>query len=276
MMFIRGLGKKVLFANTIGAIYTEISTLDIAATSAATVWIGIICYTMQIYFDFSGYSDMAIGLGRMFGFEFVQNFNFPYIATSIKDFWSRWHISLSSWFRDYVYIPLGGNRKGTFRTILNLSIVWCLTGLWHGAAWNFVAWGAFYGILLIAEKYLFSSLLEKIPTFLRHLTTMVIVMIGWVFFSSPSLDAAFVYLGSMFLFNANPLYDGGSLYYISICIIPLIIMSLSAFGLYDKLPKIKLPTVCTIVNSVGYFAVMVLCVLFLISETYNPFLYFRF
>ena len=157
LFFIRGLGKKVIFANTIGAVYTQICSDGVSSLSAVNAWFAILCYTLQIYFDFSGYSDMAVGLGKMFGFDLVHNFNFPYCAVSIKDFWSRWHISLSSWFRDYVYIPLGGNRKGTARTIFNIAVVWTLTGLWHGASWNFVAWGAFYGVLLILEKYAFKD-----------------------------------------------------------------------------------------------------------------------
>ena len=177
MFFIKGLGKKVIFANTVGAVYTEILGMEPSSVSVVTSWIGIICYTLQIYFDFSGYSDMAIGLGKMLGFDFIQNFNFPYKSTSITDFWRRWHISLSSWFRDYVYIPLGGNRRGTPRTIFNILVVWSLTGLWHGAAWNFIAWGAFYGIILIAEKYVFARVIEKLPVFIKYTVTMVIVIL---------------------------------------------------------------------------------------------------
>lgn len=275
-VFIRGLGKKVLFANTIGRFYTEIVADGIGQASAVTAWLGIACYTMQIYFDFGGYSDMAIGLGRMFGFEFLRNFHFPYIATSIKDFWSRWHISLSGWFRDYVYIPLGGSRRGTFRTILNLAIVWSLTGLWHGAAWNFVAWGAFYGILLIGEKFVWADLLPKIPTWIRHITTMVIVMVGWVFFSSESMGDAICYLRAMCCLNGNTFWNAASAYYLSGCAFPLALMSLSAFGVYDRIPKLKNDTLRVMGSGVFYAAVFVLCVICLVSSTYNPFLYFRF
>ncbi|MCM1364471.1 MAG: MBOAT family protein [Faecalibacterium sp.] len=277
LFFIRGLGKKVLFANLIGAVYTQITTsANVSELSVVTAWVGILCYTMQIYFDFSGYSDMAIGLGRMFGFNFIQNFNFPYTAKSIKDFWSRWHISLSHWFRDYVYIPLGGNRKGTARTIFNTAVVWTLTGLWHGASWNFVIWGAYYGILLIIEKFVLKDKIEKIPGWLRHVLTMIIVMIGWVFFSSENLSAAWQYLMSMFALNHNTFFDSGAQYYLSTSVFPLILMSASAFGLIKSIPKFKKPSLRLGVQSVGYIIIFVACIIFLISDTYNPFLYFRF
>ena len=276
ILFIRGLGKKVLFANTIGAMHNEITTGGMGHVSAVTAWLAIFCYTMQIYFDFSGYSDMAVGLGKMFGFELSQNFNFPYIATSIKDFWKRWHISLSGWFRDYVYIPLGGSRRGTLRTVINIAIVWCLTGLWHGAAWNFVAWGAFYGILLMAEKYLFADILPKIPTVIRHITTMLIVMVGWVFFSSETLADAAVFLRALVCANSNPLWNAPSFYYLSSCIFPLVLMSLSALGVYDRVPKLKNDTLRTAWSGLLYGGIFVLCVVCLVSDTYNPFLYFRF
>ena len=236
-VFIRGLGKKVLFANTIGQFYTEIVADGVAQAGAATAWLGILCYTMQIYFDFGGYSDM---------------------------------------FRDYVYIPLGGNRKGVPRTILNLAIVWCLTGLWHGAAWNFVAWGAFYGILLIAEKYLLAGVLVKIPKAVRHVVTMVIVMVGWVFFSCESLSDAIVFLRSMCCLNGNPLWNGRSLYYLAGCAFPLALMSLSAFGVYDRIPKLRNDYLRTAWNALLYGGIFALCVVYLVSSTYNPFLYFRF
>ena len=276
-MFIKGLCKKVLFANTIGAVYTEIMGLgDIRELSVATAWIAVICYTLQIYFDFSGYSDMAIGLGKMFGFDFVQNFNFPYKADSIKDFWRRWHISLSTWFRDYVYIPLGGNRKGTLRAIFNTLVVWALTGMWHGAAWNFIAWGAFYGILLIIEKYLLSDILEKIPSFLRHIGTMIVVMLGWVFFSSETLGDALTLIGSMVGLNSNALLDSQAMYYLSCYGFAIAVMSLSSFGFFESVPEIRNKKLSRGLLTAGYAAAFVLCIAYLISETYNPFLYFRF
>lgn len=276
-MFIKGLCKKVLFANTIGAVYTEIMGLgDIRELSVATAWIAVICYTLQIYFDFSGYSDMAIGLGKMFGFDFVQNFNFPYKADSIKDFWRRWHISLSTWFRDYVYIPLGGNRKGTLRAFFNTLVVWALTGMWHGAAWNFIAWGAFYGILLIIEKYLLSDILEKIPSFIRHIGTMIVVMLGWVFFSSETLGDALTLIGSMVGLNSNALLDSQAMYYLSCYGFAIAVMSLSSFGFFESVPEIRNKKLSRGLLTAGYAAAFVLCIAYLISETYNPFLYFRF
>lgn len=274
--FIRGLGKKVLFANTIGAVYTEILSGDIGKASMATAWIGIVCYTLQIYFDFSGYSDMAVGLGKMMGFEFVRNFNFPYLAESVTDFWRRWHISLSSWFRDYVYIPLGGNRKGDFRTIINILIVWSLTGLWHGAQWNFIAWGGFYGILLIVEKYLLKDILPKIPKLIRHILTMLVVMIGWVLFSSTDITSALSYLGAMFGVGGNVIFDSEASYLISSNGFAIILMSLSAFGFFDAMPKFRNKNVRVPLTCIVYILIFVLCIVYLISETYNPFLYFRF
>lgn len=276
MMFIRGLGKKVLFANAVGAVYTEILTKDISSLSVVTAWIGIISYTLQIYFDFGGYSDMAIGLGKMLGFDFFQNFDFPYKAKSITDFWRRWHISLSSWFRDYVYIPLGGNRKGTFRTIINILVVWSLTGLWHGAAWNFIAWGAFYGVLLILEKYIFKSLIEKTPSFIRHIVTMVIVMIGWVFFSSETLTVAVDYIKSMFGLFGNRFIDETAKFLISNNGFSIVVMTMSAVGVFAALPRIKNFRFNITAMSVLYTGIFILCIIYLISETYNPFLYFRF
>ncbi len=274
--FIRGLGKKVLFANTIGAVYTEISGFDFKEMSVVTAWIGIICYTLQLYFDFSGYSDMAVGLGKMMGFDFVRNFNYPYTAQSITDFWRRWHISLSSWFRDYVYIPLGGNRKGTVRTIINILIVWSLTGLWHGAQWNFIAWGAFYGVLLIIEKYVLKNLLPHIPQILRHIFTMIVVMIGWVLFSSSDLSSALSYISVMIGACGNAFFDNTALYLLMTNGFAIVLMSISSFGFFELTPTIRNEALATRLKSFGYIVIFILCVAYLISETYNPFLYFRF
>ena len=275
IFFIRGLGKKVIFANSVGKIFTEITAGNISSLSSLTAWIGIFAYTLQIYFDFSGYSDMAIGLGKMFGFDLTVNFNFPYTADSIRDFWKRWHISLSSWFRDYVYIPLGGNRCKIPRQIFNISVVWLLTGLWHGANWNFVAWGAYYGILLIFEKFVFGKVLDKIPSFVRRSLTMILVMIGWVFFSMESFADAGQYLLSMFG-SAKGFMDTESKYYLSSNFIPLVIMSLSAFGFFRDMPKPKNKSVRFASQAVIYTGIFVMCIICLVSETYNPFLYFRF
>lgn len=274
--FIKGLGKKVLFANTIGALYTEIAAGDLSSLSVVSSWLAVIAYTLQIYFDFSGYSDMAVGLGKMMGFEFVQNFNFPYKATSIKDFWSRWHISLSTWFRDYVYIPLGGNRKGTARTIINTLIVWSLTGLWHGAAWNFIAWGAFYGVLLILEKFVLKDVLKKIPKALRYVGTIIVVMLGWVLFSAESLSDAITLVGSMIGLGGS-FIDAEGKYLLSQNAFLIVVMSLSAVGVFQKLSEsVKSTKWEKTIKSVAYLGIFALCIAYLISESYNPFLYFRF
>lgn len=276
LIFIKGLGKKVLFANTIGAFYTQISALEQSRISVVTAWLGIICYTLQIYFDFSGYSDMAVGLGKMLGFDFRMNFNFPYKSKSVTEFWRRWHISLGNWFRDYVYIPLGGNRVKPARHILNILFVWTLTGLWHGAAWNFIAWGTLYGVLLIIEKYLLKNILKKIPSIFRHIFTMVVVMVGWVLFSKETFEEAFSYLKIMFGASENPFFDSTASYFLSCASLSVIVMSLSAFGFFEKMPRIKNYRINVIIMTVGYTAVFLLCIVYMISETYNPFLYFRF
>ena len=199
MYFIRGLAKKVLLANNIGLLHTTIVGMEFGKISVLTAWLGAIAYTLQIYFDFGGYSDMAIGLGRMLGFNFMKNFDYPYISQSITEFWHRWHISLSTWFKEYVYIPLGGNKVSVPRHILNILIVWFLTGLWHGASWNFVVWGLYYGILLLIEKYFLKKYIEKMPGILQHIYLMIIVIIGWVFFFSPNMGYAAKYIGCMFV-----------------------------------------------------------------------------
>lgn len=275
MRFVTGLSKKLILANTLGAVYTYVQTLGKGKTSALTAWIGIAAYTLQIYFDFSGYSDMAIGLGKIFGFSFCENFNYPYIATSVTDFWRRWHISLSTWFKEYVYIPLGGNRCKTPRVILNLLIVWALTGLWHGAAWNFIFWGLYYGILLIIEKYLLEKPLSRTPEFLRHIITLVIVMIGWVFFSSSTLSAAFSYIGSMFGAGAG-FADSTAKYLLSSYALPLLIGIFAATPLYKKVLALIDSSLTDKLKIVFYPLMLILCIIFMVSETYNPFLYFRF
>ena len=274
--FIRGLGKKVLFANTIGAVYTDIISDGIAETSVVTAWIAIISYTLQIYFDFSGYSDMAVGLGKMFGFEFVKNFNFPYKASSITDFWRRWHISLSSWFRDYVYIPLGGNRKGIARTIINILIVWSLTGMWHGAAWNFIAWGMFYGVLLILEKYVLGKVLDYIPMPLRHIGTLIVVMIGWVFFSSESIAQAGEFIGALVGMGNGSFIDTQAKYLLSENAFVIFAMVLSAAGVFDMISTREETRVYKIFKCILYVIIFIMSIAYLVSETYNPFLYFRF
>lgn len=197
-MFVNGFFKKVVLANVIGSLHTQILAMGMSNISAMTAWLGALAYTLQIFNDFSGYSDMAIGLGRMLGFEFPKNFDRPYASGSVTEFWRRWHISLGTWFREYVYIPLGGNRKGVKRQIINLLIVWALTGLWHGAAWNFVIWGLYYGILLIFEKFVYVHLQKRLPKFLNVVITFIVVIIGWVFFFSNNMTEAVSYLKAMF------------------------------------------------------------------------------
>ena len=279
MYFIRGLAKKVLLANTSGMIFTEVSGLVKGNIAVMTAWLGAFAYMFQIYFDFSGYSDMAIGLGKMFGFEFNMNFNYPYVAKSITEFWRRWHISLSSWFRDYVYIPLGGNRVSKIKHIRNLLIVWFLTGLWHGAAWNFVAWGLYYGVILIIEKYLLSPVLDRLPDVVRHIYSIVLVVIGWVLFFSSSFGQAADYIRVMFGAGAHGFADRESMYLLTSNLILWLILIFGSTPLvhfrYEHMLRSKKWNT-TIINSVVYAALFIVCIAYLVTETYNPFLYFRF
>lgn len=281
MYFIRGLAKKVVLANTFGSVYEQVAAMQMGSFSTLTAWVGAIAYAFQIYFDFGGYSDMAIGLGKMFGFEFLPNFNYPYIAKSITDFWRRWHISLSTWFREYVYIPLGGNRCTPSRHILNLLIVWMLTGLWHGAQWNFMFWGLYYGVILILEKYLWGSKIEKLPAAVQHIYAFVLVLFGWVFFFSPTLGYAGQYLKVMFGIGAKGIFDkqGFFMIFTNWLLIVIAILASAPRG-YKLLKKItgcwQSEEVRAIVTCAVYIAMFLLCIAFLVTETYNPFLYFRF
>lgn len=279
MYFIRGLAKKVLLANTSGMIFTEVSGLAKGNIAVMTAWLGAFAYMFQIYFDFSGYSDMAIGLGKMFGFEFNMNFNYPYVSKRITEFWRRWHISLSSWFRDYVYIPLGGNRVSKIKHIRNLLIVWFLTGLWHGAAWNFVAWGLYYGVILIIEKYLLSPVLDRLPDVVRHIYSIVLVVIGWVLFFSSSFGQAADYIRVMFGAGAHGFADRESMYLLTSNLILWLILIFGSTPLvhfrYEHMLRTKKWNT-TIINSVVYAALFIVCIAYLVTETYNPFLYFRF
>ena len=277
--FIIGLGKKVLLANNIGIIWTTIQGMNIDSISVLTSWIGIIAYTFQIYFDFSGYSDMAIGLGKMFGFEFIENFNYPYISTSISEFWRRWHISLGTWFREYVYIPLGGNRVSTLKHIRNLFVVWLLTGLWHGASWNFVVWGLYYGFILFMEKIILHKVLSKTPKFIKHIYTMLLVMIGWVLFGSMNLTSALEYLKVMFGLSGNALVDNSAIYYLYTNIKLLIILALCSTPIISIIFRqiIKKGKSVGILFAVSINIIIILIsIAYLVNETYNPFLYFRF
>lgn len=278
--FIIGLAKKVIIANQVGFIADQIFVNAPNENSIATAWVGIICYAMQIYFDFSGYSDMAIGLGKMFGFDFLENFNYPYISTSMTEFWRRWHISLSTWFRDYVYIPLGGNRKGN--VYFNLLVVFFVTGLWHGAAWNFIVWGLWHGLFLIIEKVLKQNDIEiKLPKSIRWIFTMLIVIIGWVMFRSPSLTYAIKYIGVMFGLVDTQSIGFTVFWYLSPKIITILVISIIASiplkekfkNIHHSLEGTYLKVICTNIYLIGLFFVSIM---FVMTSTYNPFIYFRF
>ncbi len=273
--FITGLGKKVLLANAFGELFNYVTDIPVNNITVVTAWIGAVAYTMQIYFDFSGYSDMAIGLGRMFGFRFSENFLHPYISRTVTEFWRRWHVSLSGWFREYVYIPLGGSRVTPVRHIINLLTVWILTGLWHGAGWNFVFWGLYYGIILITEKYFLSKYLDRLPAPACRLYTMLVVITGWVFFSSSGIGPAFRTLGIMAGIGASGFADMTSLYLIRtnfILIITGCIFSTRAPGEWFNRTARRFPVLCTVILC----AILLLSVASLIFSSYNPFLYFRF
>ena len=273
-----GMGKKVLLANAAGEIWSRIS--EAPETTVAAAWLGIIMYTFQIYFDFSGYSDMAIGLGKMMGFSFRENFYYPYMATSVTDFWRRWHISLSTWFREYVYIPLGGNRRGRGRQIFNLLAVWFLTGLWHGASWNFVLWGLYYFVLLMLEKTLLLKLLDKLPRFVGHVYTLITVVFGWLLFVSTDFAAGVEYLGTMFGFGrATAFIDvGGAFDWISSLILLAILVIASTpyprKWLYKLWEKYDAPV--RAVTAILCLLVFFIAVAYLVNSSYNPFLYYRF
>ena len=278
-LFLIGLAKKVLLSNIIGTTFYAVSALPLSGISVATAWLGAVSYALMLYFDFSGYSDMAIGLAGMFGFSFDKNFDYPYMAVSITDFWRRWHISLGAWFRDYIYIPLGGSRVEMPKIIRNLFVVWLFTGIWHGASWTFIVWGLFHGVVQVLEKYVFKDLLEKIPNVIRIVFTQLLVLIGWVFFFSPSLGSAFMWLGRMFGIGAAGLLDGTAKYYLGSSAIILIIGAVAAYPLGANLgnkllkKKSKLP----IYLSVVWFAVLLIaCIAGMMSSTYSTFLYFQF
>ncbi|AIQ22114.1 MBOAT family O-acyltransferase [Paenibacillus sp. FSL H7-0737] len=270
--FIIGLAKKVLLANNIGLLWHTISSSNLDSMPALTAWIGIIAFAFQIYFDFSGYSDMAIGLGLMFGFRFNENFNKPYISQSITDFWRRWHISLSSWFRDYVYIPLGGNRRGLGIQVRNILIVWLLTGIWHGASWNFLLWGLYFGVILIFEKWWGLKLLSRLPRWVRHLYAIVLILIGWVLFAFEELPLVLSYLQAMLGFNGQPLWDTTTLYFTYTNAILLVVLTLASAPLKAS----KRMDDRTIPSLIWYGVLFFLSVAYLVDATFNPFLYFRF
>ncbi len=277
-LFVKGLAKKVLLANNIGIVWTQIKAMDYSTISVATAWLGIIAFAFQIYFDFSGYSDMATGLGKMLGFEFTKNFDHPYISKSISEFWRRWHITLGSWFRSYVYIPLGGNRNGNFKTYRNLFITWALTGLWHGASWNFILWGLFFGVLIIIERLGFGKILEKLPSAVSMLYTFVMVLFGWVLFDTDTLADAGRYYAAMFGAGGS-LVDSYARYTIASNAVMLTLCILISGGLGSRLISFceeknkRASAVAGVAVKIGG---LLICTAYLVGATYNPFLYFRF
>lgn len=274
--FTIGLAKKVLIANNIGKLWDTYSAMPASDLTCVGSWIGIIAFSLQIYFDFSGYSDMAIGLGRMIGFEFMENFNYPYISHSVTEFWRRWHISLGTWFRDYVYIPLGGNRKGKYRQLLNITIVWALTGFWHGASWTFMLWGLYYAVFLIIEKLYLLKALDKAPKFVGHVYTIFVAVCGWVLFQLSSLSKCSVYYKAMFGFGNGGFSAPSDGYYLSsfaiIFAIAIIACTPFAKNLFCKFPEKVQSVAAPILISLT----LVVCTGYLVDATYNPFLYFRF
>ena len=276
--FIVGLMKKVLISNKLGLLATQIQVLHQNELSLIISWIGIIAYALHIYYDFSGYSDMAIGLGKMFGFHFLENFNYPYISKSMTEFWRRWHISLGSWFRDYVYIPLGGNRGTVLKHIRNILIVWFLTGFWHGASWNFILWGLYFGVILIIEKYVLLKWLERLPSLIQHIYAIVLFLIGWVIFSFTNLVQLGAYLKSMFDFKVLMKWDIFLMLDIQYYWPYLVVGLVGATPLIAKLARkfLKQGEVTKLIGDLGLGMLFVLCVMSLLDSTFNPFIYFRF
>ncbi|WP_409302942.1 MBOAT family O-acyltransferase [Peribacillus sp. SCS-155] len=287
--FIIGLGKKMFLANNCGWIADQIFALDPSEMSVGLSWIGIIAYSLQIYFDFSGYSDMAIGLGKMFGFDFLENFNYPYISRSIAEFWRRWHISLGSWFRDYLYIPLGGNRGNSWMVYRNLLIVWLATGIWHGASWTFIAWGLYYGAFIMMERAFLGKVLKALPNFVQYAYALIIVVIGWVFFRAETFTYAIDYIKTMFGLNGIGLWDTNAGYYFSQYGILLLLAIIGATPLLKTINKAVMsrlrsnetkPALSVSLwngtQTAYYILVLAIAIVTVVSSTFNPFIYFRF
>ena len=272
--FIVGLAKKVILANHIALVARTIYAGDSAVYGTALYWVAALAYALQIYFDFSGYSDMAIGLGRMFGFHFLENFDHPYTALSVTEFWRRWHISLSSWFRDYVYIPLGGNRTQKWRWVLNLLIVWALTGFWHGAQWNFLLWGLYYGVLLLAEKLFFGKLLARLPKLVRWLCTAFFLLVGWVLFNMTDFAALGHTLKMMFVPHATN-WRAAAAADVSL-LSSMVYLPLGMICCLPLLPKERSSSRYLLVSNLAALALLAVCIVYILSSSYNPFIYFRF
>ena len=280
--FMIGLGKNVLLANNAGALWDTVSSMEHTQIPVVMSWMGLAAYTFQLYFDFSAYSDMAIGLGHMFGFRFLENFNYPYISKSITEFWRRWHISLSTWFRDYVYIPLGGNRVGVWKHIRNILVVWMLTGIWHGASWNFVLWGLYYGILLLIEKFVLGKYLKKLPGVFQHIYCMFFVMLGWNLFVFDDMSAGISFARALFGTYGAGFCSRETLYLLYNNAVLMVLLILGSTQLPARAGNwicAKLrgkETLLTIVKNVFYVCIFLLSVAWLVDASYNPFLYFRF
>ena len=273
-----GLAKKLILANGVGMLWDSVSAQPAASLSALSAWLGVLAYAFQIYFDFSGYSDMAIGMGRMFGFQFPENFRYPYVSRSVSDFWRRWHITLSTWFREYLYIPLGGNRVCVPRNIFNLAVVWMATGLWHGASWNFLLWGAYFGAVLIAEKFLYGKALSRAPGFVGWAYTALVVLVGWVFFALDDLGRGAAYLGAMFGGGAGAV-DAYALRallnYGAVLLLCAAASTPLASGALERL-RARRPRAHSALTYALVIAGFALCLIYVVDAGYNPFLYFRF
>lgn len=278
--FVIGLGKKVILANNLALIADQImDSSQIGTYGTLVVWIGMIAYTLQIYYDFSGYSDMAIGLGKIFGFTFLENFNYPYISNSVTEFWRRWHISLSSWFRDYIYIPLGGNRVSKYRWVFNILVVWLLTGFWHGANWNFILWGLYFGLILLLEKIFLNKIINKLPKFIKWFYSFILIVIGWTIFRNTNLQDIFILLSKMLLFTKTDwLVFVRENYELLNYVIYLL---LGIIGMFPFVGKVinkyeKKDGLIHVLINMFIFMIFIISILFLVKATYNPFIYFRF
>ena len=274
--FCFGLAKKMVIANAMGQIADGVFNQTAANLDPGLAWVGALAYTFQIYFDFSAYSDMAIGLGRMFGFHFLENFNYPYISKSVTEFWRRWHISLSTWFREYLYIPLGGNRCSKPRWMFNLLVVWAATGIWHGASWNYLIWGLYFFVLLMLEKFFLLKVLNKAPAVVGHIYTLFFVVVSWAIFAIEDFAQLGAYLKVMFGLGGVPLVDDQLGYYVTSYLPILLVAAVASTPLGAKLYHKLKPRAAEVVCTVLVLAGLVVCTAYLVDGTYNPFLYFRF
>ena len=275
--FIIGLFKKVIISNSVGELSMMIYSLGDSNMTVLTAWLGAIGYTLQIFFDFSGYSDMAIGLGKMFGFDFLENFNYPYISRSVGEFWRRWHISLGSWFRDYIYIPLGGNRVKGILVYRNLAIVWFITGLWHGASWNFIVWGLYFGVFIILERVFLNKFFNKIPKVFSHIYLLVVVIFGWVLFSKSDIRQAIDYISIMLGFGHYNLFNGYTLFFIKQYFFEIIIAILMSVPLGKYFIKNKkVYRIINYIKPIILILIFIITIIYLVNSTFNPFIYFNF